>query len=280
MSDATNDATASNIPDPHLADTDEGYDDPLIAEPPHQINWNLLNADDAEVEWLELNRWVDWLRHTYGLPASVIPPAWYTHPELLWELSALHLHLHWLCAYDPEQNGSAPLGWHRKFADARQRLREWVAASGTKLDHDRPTRQTVWPGEEPANRSRTSRSSTAPPSSCSSSWPTSPRAVRPRKRSTATSTPTPEKCHERQRTTRGVAPDAQPRGRSVFDGLGVHAVTVALGRDRTAVPAPRRDRPVPARCGGPLAGRARTRPCPAELSPSRPLRPSRCRRSG
>ena len=40
------------------------YDDPLIAEPPHPINWNLLNADDAEVEWLELNRWVDWLRHT------------------------------------------------------------------------------------------------------------------------------------------------------------------------------------------------------------------------
>lgn len=147
MSDATNDATASNIPDPDLDDTDEGYDDPLIAEPPHPINWNLLNADDAEVEWLELNCWVDWLRHTYGLPASVIPPSWYTHPELLWELSALHLH--WLCAYDPEQNGSAPLGWHRDFADTRQRLREWVAASGTKLDHDRPTRQTVWPGEEP-----------------------------------------------------------------------------------------------------------------------------------
>ena len=53
-------------------------------------------------------------------------------------------------AYDPEQNGSAPLGWHRDFADARARLREWVAASGTRLDRDRPTRQTTWPGEEPA----------------------------------------------------------------------------------------------------------------------------------
>ncbi|MFZ2751760.1 MAG: hypothetical protein WAZ15_15830, partial [Propioniciclava sp.] len=62
------------------------------------------------------------------------------------ELSALHLH--WLCAYDPEQNGSAPLGWHRDFADARQRLRDWVTASGTRLDRDRPTRQTKWPGEE------------------------------------------------------------------------------------------------------------------------------------
>ena len=123
-------------------------DDPLVAEPPHPINWNLLTAADAEVEWFELNRWVRWLRTTYGLPASVIPPFWHHHPELVWELSALHLH--WLCAYDPDMSGSAPLGWHRDFADARNRLREWVAASGTRLDRDRPTRQTTWPGEDPA----------------------------------------------------------------------------------------------------------------------------------
>jgi hypothetical protein len=116
--------------------------------PPRPINWNLLNSADAEAEWLELNHWVNWLRRTYGLPASVIPPFWHRHPELLWELSALHLH--WLCAYDPEQNGSAPIGWHRDFADARGRLREWVATSGTRLDRDRPTRQTTWPGEDPA----------------------------------------------------------------------------------------------------------------------------------
>ena len=121
---------------------------PMLDEPPGPINWNLLTAADAEVEWFELNRWVRWLRTTYGLPASVIPPFWHHHPELVWELSALHLH--WLCAYDPEQNGSAPLGWHRDFADARQRLRDWVATSGTRLDRDRPTRQTTWPGEDPA----------------------------------------------------------------------------------------------------------------------------------
>ena len=147
MSEAPDDATAADVPEADLDETDEGYDEPMIAEPPHPINWNLLSAEDAEVEWLELNRWVDWLRHTYGLPVAVIPPAWFKHPELVWELSALHLH--WLCAYDPEQNGSAPLGWHRDFADARMRLREWVAACGTRLDRDRPTRQVVWPGEEP-----------------------------------------------------------------------------------------------------------------------------------
>lgn len=54
-----------------------------IPEPPHPVNWNLLTAHDLEQELLELNRWVDWLRHTYGLPASVIPPYWHHHPELL-----------------------------------------------------------------------------------------------------------------------------------------------------------------------------------------------------
>ena len=116
-------------------------------EPPGPVNWNLLTADQAEDAWLELNQWVNWLRTTFGLPASVIPPLWHRHWELVWELSALHIH--WLCAYDPEQNGSAPIGWLRDFADSRQRLRDWVATCGTRLDRDRPTRQTVWLGEAP-----------------------------------------------------------------------------------------------------------------------------------
>ena len=41
---------------------DAGADD--VAEPPHPVNWNLLSADDLEVEWLALNDWVAWLRRT------------------------------------------------------------------------------------------------------------------------------------------------------------------------------------------------------------------------
>ena len=119
-----------------------------IPGPPRPVNWNLLLSHDLEQEWLGLNRWVEWLRRTYALPASVIPPYWHRHPELQWELRALHLH--WLGAYDPEQNASAAIGWHRDFAAARQRFRDWVAASGTRLDRDRPSRQTAWPGEPPA----------------------------------------------------------------------------------------------------------------------------------
>jgi hypothetical protein len=116
-------------------------------EPLRPLNWNLLTGDEAESEWLDLNAWVHWLRATYGLPPTVIPPYWHRHDELVWELSALHLH--WLNSYDSEGSPSGPIAWHRDLADARNRLREWVSTSGTRLDRDRPTRQTAWPGEEP-----------------------------------------------------------------------------------------------------------------------------------
>lgn len=110
------------------------------------INWDVLSAEDAEAAWFELNEWVDRLRRTYGLPPAIVPPLWHRHPELVWELSALHLH--WKASYEGGASPSAPLLWHRDFAEARNRLREWVAGSGTKLDRDRPTRQTAWPGED------------------------------------------------------------------------------------------------------------------------------------
>jgi hypothetical protein len=129
------------------ADTIDNTNEDDTNGAPHPVNWNLLTAQEAEIEWLELNAWVNWLRKTYGLPTSVIPPLWHRHPELVWELSALHIH--WLAAYDIDQNASAPIGWHRDFADARARMRDWVTACGTRLDRDRPTRQTSWPGEQP-----------------------------------------------------------------------------------------------------------------------------------
>jgi len=57
------------------------------------------------------------------------------------------LHLHWLGAYDPNQHDSAPFGWHRDFADARQRFSGWVAMSGTRLERDRPTRRELRRGQ-------------------------------------------------------------------------------------------------------------------------------------
>src|SRR6218665_1394780 len=110
------------------------------------INWRTLPPADLEHELLELNGWVDWLRHTYGLPAQVVPPMWHRHPELLWELSALRQH--WLFCFDPQAKGNQALAWHHDFSVARERLRDWVTISGTRLDRDRPTHVTAWPGGE------------------------------------------------------------------------------------------------------------------------------------
>lgn len=112
---------------------------------PSAINWNLLDADEARAEWRDLDAWVRWLKTTFGLPPSIVPPKWHRHDELIWELSALHTHF--LACYDETASPSAPISWMRDFADARHRLRDWVAQCGTRLDRDRPTRQTAWPGE-------------------------------------------------------------------------------------------------------------------------------------
>lgn len=117
-----------------------------LATVPRPINRRTLPPDDLEHELLGLNAWVDWLRHTHGIPAQVVPPMWHRHPELFWELSALRQH--WLFCFDQQANGNQALAWHHNFAAARERLRDWVTISGTRLDRDRPTRITPWPGGE------------------------------------------------------------------------------------------------------------------------------------
>lgn len=124
-----------------------GGDLPIDDDIIRPVNWNTLTAVEAEHEWLDLNAWVHWLRHSYGLPAAVVPPAWHRHNALVLELSALHIA--WLAYYDPDGSPTGPLLWHEQFANARHRLRELVLMIGTKLDRDRPTRVTTWPGETP-----------------------------------------------------------------------------------------------------------------------------------
>jgi hypothetical protein len=109
--------------------------------PPGPINWNLLDAPTAAIEWRDLDAFVTWLKNTFGLAPAIVPPYWHRHDELIWELSALHTHF--LACYSETASPSAPVVWMREFADCRQRLREWVAICGTRLDRDRPTRQTT-----------------------------------------------------------------------------------------------------------------------------------------
>ncbi len=130
-------------PDAHLSVTD------LLERPPVPINWSLLDAEHAGIEWHDRDLRVKWLKGTFGLPLNFVPPFWHRHDELVRELSALHCH--WLNCYHESAQPSAPISWMRDFADARSRLRDWVSICGTRLDRDRPTRQTTWPGERPTD---------------------------------------------------------------------------------------------------------------------------------
>lgn len=181
-------------PEPETPGADPAgeLDAALMSEPPHPINWNLLTADEAEAEWLELNRWVNWLRTTYGLPASVVPPFWHRHSELVWELSALHLH--WLAAYDPEQNASA-----RWAGTATSR----TPASGSAIGSPPPApawTATVLPGRphgrarSPPSRSRRRSSKTAMRTSWRGCSRTLPHGARQRTSSTPASTRAPGSC--------------------------------------------------------------------------------------
>lgn len=112
------------------------------------VNWNSLPADEAWKEWHDLNDWVDWIRKSHGLPPTVVPPLWHRHDEMVWELSAQHLSFR--ASYHRDAAPTAPAAWRRDFWESQQRLRQMVAACGARLDRDRPTRVTAWPGEPPA----------------------------------------------------------------------------------------------------------------------------------
>lgn len=135
------------------ADEYDGSVEPDLGDRiPSAINWNLLDAAEAEAEWRDLDNWVHWLKSTFGLPPAIVPPYWHRHDELIWELSALHTHF--LACFEETASPSAPIAWMRDFADARHRLSDWVALCGTRLGRDRPTRQTAWPGEHAAANSQ------------------------------------------------------------------------------------------------------------------------------
>ncbi|CAL8898180.1 hypothetical protein KVA01_08560 [Kocuria varians] len=155
------DTMPTESPDPEEWE-DDGFDpvgpDDDVPGPPQPVNWNLLLAHDLEQEWLALNRWVEWVRREYALPASVIPPCWHRHPALKWELSALHLH--WFAAYDPEQDASAAIGWYRDFAAARQRLRDWSPPPAPVWIVTAPTGRLSGLASPRHHRSRTSPSRT------------------------------------------------------------------------------------------------------------------------
>jgi hypothetical protein len=86
--------------------------------------WRTLTGAAADQLWTRLRDWVVWLRARYPL-AHAIPACWAQHPELVEELTALHLA--WVAAYtDPTAAPTAPADWHTHYLPAAlERIPGW-----------------------------------------------------------------------------------------------------------------------------------------------------------
>jgi hypothetical protein len=80
-------------------------------------------------------------------PVAVVPPFWHHHPEMVWELSALHLH--WLVPTTPSRTPP-----RRSAGTATSPTPESASATGSppaalaSTETARPGSR--WPGEDPA----------------------------------------------------------------------------------------------------------------------------------
>jgi hypothetical protein len=116
----------------------ETRDDPFF--PPHRlvqlsslpvpILWCAHSPSDQALLLEELDLWVGWLVDRYGLDHRTVPACWRDHPELIEELSALHLA--WEAAFSSSADAVAALQWHERFDVARGRLSDWGARAGCR----------------------------------------------------------------------------------------------------------------------------------------------------
>ena len=86
--------------------------------------WSALGPHGADTLWQRLASWVGWLRGRYPL-AEQLPGCWWRHPEIVEEITALHLA--WRAAYsDPAASLTAPIDWHQHHLPAfLARIRAW-----------------------------------------------------------------------------------------------------------------------------------------------------------
>ncbi len=108
---------------------------PRLERPPVPFAWSSLSPDDTRLFLEDLDLWVGWLVERYRLDHRIVPECWRQHPELIEELSALHLA--WQGSFALTANHDAPLLWHEHFANACQRIADWVARTGCRSGEHR-----------------------------------------------------------------------------------------------------------------------------------------------
>jgi hypothetical protein len=118
------------MPDPR----DDVFYPPLqlvqLSALPVPILWCAHSPRDQTLLLEELDLWVAWLVDRYGLDHRTVPACWRDHPELVEELSALHLA--WEAAFSTSAEPTEGLRWHERFDAARTRLGDWVARTGCR----------------------------------------------------------------------------------------------------------------------------------------------------
>jgi len=93
------------------------------------VCWDDLPADAYTHTLADLADWIGWLRATYRIPATVIPPCWFTHPALREDIG--HLWTGWLLTRHPDAGvGMIGLDWDQRREAAINRLREATAITG------------------------------------------------------------------------------------------------------------------------------------------------------
>ncbi|WP_420119923.1 hypothetical protein [Nakamurella sp.] len=96
---------------------------------PMVVCWDDLPADAYSHALADLGDWIGWLRGTYRIPATVIPPCWFTHPALREDIG--HLWTGWLLTRHPDAGvGMIGLDWDQRREAAVNRLREATAITG------------------------------------------------------------------------------------------------------------------------------------------------------
>lgn len=111
--------------------------------PPPTCWWDLAPAE-YEATRTDLEAWVrDFARHT-RVPASLLPPCWPRHPELVWLWGALRDYAAF--AFHPLQMSSEAIGFVRAWETIHHQLREAVAnlTCTATTHHDRPAAR--WTG--------------------------------------------------------------------------------------------------------------------------------------
>lgn len=138
-------------PNPWTADPDDDPVDAAVVDAmieaalgriPRPIAWARLTAEQAAEVWLALDDWVRWLVARYALDHRDVPPCWYTHDDIVEELTAL-----WTAhraAYDPTGPPTGPADWHHTLAATRSRLQVWAGRTGCRHGEHRSATRPGW----------------------------------------------------------------------------------------------------------------------------------------